>query len=118
VTSQVLKDFTRFERTDASERIRALALKRVKIAPLLKVRKGGRNGFGDCRDSRRIANKPKVKHDVFVALVSLQAEQLDQKGQPRLVVWQRIQCCTQFGNVFWFFHKRTWMPRRGRPPQP
>lgn len=79
VTGQVLKDCAGFGRSNSSERIRALALELVAISPSIHVRKASRNSSGDCWDSSRISEKPEIKHDVFMTLVSVQIEQFNQK---------------------------------------
>ncbi|CAM5206803.1 hypothetical protein CDEF62S_06222 [Castellaniella defragrans] len=77
MTGQVLKDFLRFGRSNLSERIHTFALKLVNIPPHLHVRKVSGNGFRDCWDGSRIFEKPKIKHDVFMTVVSVQAKQFN-----------------------------------------
>ncbi|MEW6344133.1 MAG: hypothetical protein AB1704_26040 [Pseudomonadota bacterium] len=64
-------------------------------------------GLGDCWDGRRIAENPKLKHNVFVALVSVKVEQFNQERQSRFAFRQGIQCRTQLSDVFWFIRRGT-----------
>jgi len=80
--------------SDSGQRVRALALELVQVAPLIHVWEGVCNRLGDCRDCCGVAEQAQLEHDVFVTLMSALAEKPDQQRQACFTFWQRIQCGT------------------------
>ena len=91
---QCLKCAAGLECSDPRQRISALSLELVEVAPLVKVREVVHNRAGDDRNRGGVAEQAQFKDDIFVAFMSALAEKTDQKRRARSTLGQRIQCGT------------------------